>query len=79
MPQNVIKVELGCDKSDSGIAESISAAIVPKHHGKFGSILTTLTDSKVAENYANYRAIAMLKNKQNITNVISVCRTKTLE
>ncbi|MGB1097013.1 MAG: hypothetical protein ACPG2Y_00265 [Acholeplasmataceae bacterium] len=68
LPQNRIQIELGCDKSDSGIAESVSAAVVPKSHGKFGSLLTTLTDKKVAENYYNYRAISLLNNKRMITN-----------
>lgn len=68
LSQNSIKIEIGCDKSDSGIAESVSAAVVRKHHGKFGSILTTLTDLKIAENYSNYRAISMLNNKREITN-----------
>ena len=68
LSQNEIKVEIGCDKSDSGIAESISAAVVNKHHGKYGSIITTLTDAKVAENYPNYRTLSLLKNKKNLVN-----------
>lgn len=68
LSQNEIKVEIGCDKSDSGIAESVSAAVVHKHHGKYGSIITTLTDAKVAENYPNYRTLSLLKNKRNLVN-----------
>ena len=68
LPSNELLTEIGWDKSDSGIAESVSVAVKAKHHGKYNSIMTTLTDHKAAENYINYMEIAKLCNKRTITN-----------
>ena len=68
LPSNELLTEIGWDKSDSGIAESVSVAVKPKHHGKYNSIMTTLTDHKASENYINYMEIAKLCNKRTITN-----------
>ena len=73
-------LEIGWDKSDGGIAESVALSITPKYHGKYGSIITTLTGGKVDENYTNYREILNHWNKQNTANqllkhpnIITVC------
>ena len=61
-------VEIGWDKSDGGLAETVSLGVTKHYHNQLGSIVTTLTDDKIAENYSNYRELAIQWNKQDITN-----------
>ena len=66
--KNKITVEYGNDKSDSGCMSSVSPVIINKHHGKYGSLITTLTDKKVDETFSNYKQISKLMNNANIAN-----------
>ena len=66
--QTQITVEIGSDKSDSGLQESVCVNIRSKHHDKYNSIVTLLTHEKVDEKYTNYMEIAKLRNKRNIIN-----------
>ena len=81
---NVWKFDIGWDKSNSGCAESVSVGIRDKFHGKYGSIVTTLTHEKVDEKYINYLQIAKINNKQEIVNQLlkfpnMIILTKTTE
>ena len=68
LKQNEIKYCVGYDKSDSGCQGSVNAVIRDKCHGKYGSIITTLTHEKVDEKYINCLEIAKLRNGQSIMN-----------
>ena len=61
-------LQIGWDKSEGGLAESICVNIRAKYHGKYHSIVTTLTDDKIQENYSNYREIAKNWHKDDISN-----------
>ena len=59
---------VGWDRSVSALAESGSLSITAKYHGKYGSVITTLTGPKAAENSFNYRQLTNQWNKRCITN-----------
>ena len=61
-------VEIGWDKSEGGLTESVALAACKKYHGKYGSVATLITNSKIAENYSNYRELSSQWNKSEITN-----------
>ena len=61
-------VEIGWDKSDGGLTESVALGACKKYHGKYGSLATLITNGKIAENYSNYRELGAQWNKREITN-----------
>ena len=65
---NTIYAECGIDGSNNGIQHSWSINARNKSHGKYGSIVTTLTHEKVDEKYINYLEIAKLHNSRNVVN-----------
>ena len=65
LSKDSLVVEIGWDKCTAGLIESVAIGITDKYHGKYGSIITTWTPQKIAENYHNYRELAHnLQNKQ---------------
>ena len=68
LPKNEFNVQIGWDKSDGGNTESATVGIFNKYHGKYGSLVVTLMDSKTAENYTNYRELSKHWNKSDMTN-----------
>ena len=63
-----IRAEYGIDGSNNGIQHSWSVTARNKSHGKYGSLVTTLTHEKVDEKYINYLEIAKLQNNRNVVN-----------
>ncbi|MGB1097042.1 MAG: hypothetical protein ACPG2Y_00410 [Acholeplasmataceae bacterium] len=59
---------VGWDRSVLALAESGSLSITPKYHGKYGSMILTLTGKNATENAFNYRQLTNQWNKRNITN-----------
>ena len=69
LPKTSIIGEIGWDKSNvGGLAESVGLNLNNKSHGMYGSLVTTLTNDQVAENYNNLRELSKNWNKQEITN-----------
>ena len=58
----------GWDKSVQGIIQTGCFGITKHYHGKYSSLLQTLTSPNVAENEANYREINNHWHKKQITN-----------
>ena len=58
----------GWDKSVEGLVQSGCLGITRHYHGKYSSLLQTLTEENVAENEANYREINNNWSKRELTN-----------
>ena len=58
----------GWDKSVQGLIQSGCLSITKHYHGKYCSLLQTLTEENVAENEANYREINNNWSKRELTN-----------
>ena len=59
---------VGWDRSVAALAESGSLSITQHFHGKYGSVITTLTGPKAAENSFNYRQLTNQWYKRQLTN-----------
>lgn len=58
----------GWDKSVQGLIQTGCLAITKHYHGKYNSLLQTLTSENVAENESNYRELNNHWNKRELTN-----------
>ena len=58
----------GWDKSVQGLVQSGCLGITKHYHGKYSSLLQTLTEENIAENEANYREINNNWSKRELTN-----------
>ena len=58
----------GWDRSVKGLAQSGCLGITKHYHGKYGSIIQTLTGENVAENADNYRELNNQWYKRELTN-----------
>jgi hypothetical protein len=63
---NSLLLEIGGDKCGAGTSESLSLAITPHSHGKYGSIATCFYPAKAKDNYQNWREIALGSNRKDI-------------